>query len=310
MKASPSATAWAIASRTQEKADAAAKEFDIPVAHGSYEALLADRDIEAVYIPLPNHLHAEYAKRALAAGKHVLCEKPIGLTAEQTRGIGPVPEGLILAEAFMVRHHPQWIKARELIRSGEFGRLVSVNVMLGFALEGRDDYRFVPEFGGGALYDLGCYAIMSARYLFGSEPVRVCAHTVIDEASGTDSMVSALLDFGEGRTATFSAWVHAAVGQRAQVVCENGLFDLPAALLPSDSLPAEIVIERSGIYEAPDRITVSVPQRDQYAEEITNFSLAVRGERQLEFGYADSISQMQVIDAVFASAKSRRWVEV
>jgi predicted dehydrogenase len=196
-------SAWcdirAIASRSLDNAREWAAELGIPTAYGSYEELFDDPEIEAIYNPVPNHLHVPITLAAAAKGKHVLCEKPIAMNAAEAEKLKGAPPGVLIAEAFMVRHHPQWIKARELIREGRIGDPRAVQVLLCYRNVEPGNVRNIAEAGGGALYDVGCYAILSGRYVFGAEPARVVALVDRDPNFGTDRLTSVLLDFGEGR---------------------------------------------------------------------------------------------------------------
>jgi predicted dehydrogenase len=194
-----------IASRDLGKAQAAAKQLGIPRAYGSYEDLLADPEIEAIYNPLPNEEHVPWTLRALAAGKHVLCEKPIALNAEEARQLIDARNrsGKLVAEAFMVRFHPQWRRARELAREGSIGETRAIQTFFSYRLLDPDNVRNRPP-GGGGLYDIGCYAILTARYVFGAEPTRVVATIDWDPKFKTDRLASALLEFPGGRQLTFT----------------------------------------------------------------------------------------------------------
>src|ERR1044072_4960733 len=201
MQASPRSLVVAIASRDAGKARAAADELGIPRAYGSYEELLADPQGEAGYIPLPHHLHVPGSMRAALAGKHVLCEKPIALSAKEARTLLPVRDqtGVQIAEAFMVRTHPQWHRVRELIAAGRIGRLALIVGHFSYARHGKDDIRARPEYGGGALLDIGCYPVTMSRWLFGAEPQAVIAELERDPDTRVDSLVSAVLRFPAGQ---------------------------------------------------------------------------------------------------------------
>jgi len=310
MQASPWCEVSAIGSRTLAGAEQCAREFGIPRAYGSYEAVIEDPEIEAIYIPVPNHLHIDLALAAAAAGKHVLCEKPVAMTAQQAERLNQAPAGIIVAEAFMVRHHPQWESLREMIRSGDHGSVRAVQVLLSINLDKPNDFRFKPELGGGSMYDLGCYATMTTRYVYECEPERVFCALERDPANGTDSLVSAILDYGQGRHASFTVGMKMAAAQRLQVVCEKSLLDLPAPYVPSGGSPAEIIIDSHAYLDDVAPIRHSMPVANQYECEVTNFARAVRGQRELTFGINDAIRQMRVIDALFASAKSGSWQTV
>ena len=190
----------AIASRDVGRARAAADELGIPRSHGSYEALLADPAVDAVYVPLPNHLHAEWSIRALEAGKHVLCEKPLALSAADAGRMADAAtaSGRLLMEAFMYRHHPSWIAVQELVAGGRIGRLQAVDSWFSYFLDDPANIRNVLEYGGGALYDIGCYSVSLSRLLFGAEPDEVSAAIVRDPVSGVDILTTGHMTFPGG----------------------------------------------------------------------------------------------------------------
>ena len=202
LKKSPLVELRAIASRSRQKAAEAAQFLGIPKSYGSYEELLADKEIEAVYIPLPNHMHAEWVRKAADAGKHVLCEKPFALDAreaEQAIHHAESKGGLVM-EAFMYRFHPQWKRAREIIRSGEIGDVHTIHTIFSFMLTDPTNIRNILSAGGGAIPDIGCYAVSSARFLLGREPLRVMSLVHRDPKLKTDILTSAILDFGTTRS--------------------------------------------------------------------------------------------------------------
>ena len=217
----------AIASRDLARAREAAERLGIGRAYGSYDELLADPGIEAVYNPLPNELHVPWTKKALEAGKHVLCEKPIGLDANEARSLIEAREraGKLVAEAFMVRYHPQWRRARELVGAGTIGAVGAIQTFFSYRLLDPENVRNRPP-GGGGLYDIGCYAIVTARYIFGAEPTRVVATLDRDPNFRTDRLVSAILEFPGGRHLTFSAATQLSGHQRVSIVGEEGRIEV------------------------------------------------------------------------------------
>ncbi len=208
----------AIASRKPGLAKKAAKKLGIPVAYGSYEELLDDPEIDAVYNPLPNHLHVPVTLQAAEKGKHVLCEKPIAITAKEAEQLRAAPKGILIAEAFMVRHHPQWKKARDLARKGKLGELRAIQSLFSYYNVDPKNVRNMNDIGGGAAYDIGCYPIVVARYVFGAEPVRVMSLIDRDPKFETDRTTSALIDFGEGRHLTFTVSTQATPYQRVNIL--------------------------------------------------------------------------------------------
>ncbi len=298
----------AIASRDLAKAKAAAKSLGIARAYGSYEELLADPAIEAIYNPLPNELHVPWTIRALQAGKHVLSEKPIALNAKEAEALIAARKrtGKLVAEAFMVRHHPQWRRAHEIARSGAIGEARAIQTFFAYRLLDADNIRNKPP-GGGALYDIGCYAILTARYVFGAEPTRVVASLDIDPKFGTDRLASALIEVPGGRCLTFTCATQIPNYQRVTIVGEAGRVEV---LVPFNALidrPMRIVVDSGADLVGGGARIEEFPVCDQYTLQGDAFSRAVLGEAPLEFPIEDAIANMRVIDAAFRSAKSGGW---
>ena len=298
----------AIASRDGARAAAAAQALGIAKAYDSYEALLSDPEIEAVYNPLPNELHVPWTEKALAAGKHVLCEKPIALDAVEAERLIAAREksGKLLAEAFMVRFHPQWRRAREVARSGEIGDVRSVQTMFAYHLLDADNIRNRPP-GGGGLYDIGCYAILTARFLFGEEPKRAVATLDLDPNFGTDRLASALIEFPSGRTLTFTAATQVAPFQRVSIAGTAGRVEIPIPFNPPIDREMRITIDSGLDLVGGGARVESFPICDQYTLQGDAFSRAVLGEVEWEFPIEDAIANMRVIDACFRSARSGQW---
>jgi predicted dehydrogenase len=298
----------AIASRDIEKARGAAAALGIAKAYGSYEELLADPAIEAIYNPLPNELHVPWTLRALEAGKHVLCEKPIALTAgeaEQLLGARS-RAGKLVAEAFMVRFHPQWRRAHEIAHSGAIGGLRAIQTFFSYHLLDPTNIRNKPP-GGGALYDIGCYAILIARYIFGDEPTRVFGSIDRDPAMGTDRLTSALAEFPGGRQLAFTCSTQTAPHQRVTIAGEKGRIEVAIPFNAPPDRPTHIAIDDGKDLSGGGARTEEFATCDQYTLQGDAFSRAVRGETNLEFPIEDAIANMRVIDAVFRSAQSGRW---
>jgi predicted dehydrogenase len=286
-----------------------ADKFGIPKTYGGYGALLADPEVEAVYVALPNHLHVEWVGKAARAGKHVLVEKPIALTLADLRALDGLDPKLLIAEAFMVRHQPRWQALRAKIVSGEHGAPRTVSSLLSFMMTKDDDFRTRPEWGGGAIYDLGCYTAMAARFVFGREPMRALAICERDRR-GIDMFSSVILDFGEGDQAIFAVSLAQASAQTLQVVCERAFIELPKAYVPSRTEPNLIHIDLSADHAKSDVTTLSFDALDQYEAEVTNFARAVRGEDVPFYGLDDARANMAAIDAIFASAAQGGWANV
>ena len=298
----------AIASREMRKAKAAAEKLGIPRAFGAYEDLLADPGIEAVYNPLPNELHVPWTLRALAAGKHVLCEKPIALDAAEARQLIEARDrsGKLVAEAFMVRFHPQWRRARELARDGSIGETRAIQTFFSYRLLDPDNVRNRPP-GGGGLYDIGCYAVLTARYLFAAEPTRVVATMDRDPNFKTDRLAGALLEFPGGRHLTFTVGTQISAHQRVTIVGDQGRIEVMIPFNAPPDRPTEIAIDDGADLVGGGRRVETFPVCDQYALQGDAFSRAVRDGSPLEYGIEDAIANMRVIDALNRSAESGRW---
>jgi len=298
----------AIASRDEAKARAAANRLGIARAYGSYEALLADPEIEAIYNPLPNELHVPWTVRALEAGKHVLCEKPIALDADEARMLIAARDkaGRQVAEAFMVRYHPQWRRARELAQSGAIGAVKAIQTFFSYHLLDPTNVRNrLP--GGGGLYDIGCYAILTARFVFGAEPARVAATIDRDPNFGTDRLASGILEFPGSRHLTFTTSTQLSPHQRVTIVGEAGRIEV---LVPFNALPdrpMRIVIDDGQDLMGGNARNEEFPVCDQYGLQGDAFSRAVLGEAPLEFPIEDAVKNMRVIDALFGAAESGMW---
>jgi predicted dehydrogenase len=301
----------AIASRDAGRAQEAAARLGIARGYGSYEELLADPEIEAVYNPLPNELHVPWTEKALAAGKHVLCEKPVALNAEEAQRLIAAREasGKLVAEAFMVRFHPQWRRTREIVRSGAIGEVGAVQTLFTYRLLDPDNVRNRPP-GGGGLYDIGCYAIVTARYVFGAEPLRAAACADIDPAFGTDRLVSAILEFPGGRHLTFTTATQLAGAQRVTIAGTAGRIEVKIPFNAPPDRPTEIVIDSGADLVGGGARREEFAACDQYTLQGDAFSRAVRGEGSLEFPIEDAVANMRAIEACFRAAKSGRWETV
>ena len=300
----------ALASRDLAKAEEFAAELGIPKAYGSYDELLADSEIEAVYNPLPNHLHLPWSIKAAEAGKHVLCEKPIALNALEARQLLQVRDGtgLKIEEAFMVRTHPQWLKVRELIAAGRIGKVVSVAGHFSYNNPDRSNIRNVAEFGGGGLMDIGCYMILFARLVFQNEPRRVIGLIEEDAATRTDVLTSALLEFPQGQ-ASFTCGTRMTPFQRFQIIGTAGRIEVQIPVnAPPDRACKILVDDGSDLFAAGAEILES-EICDQYTTQGDLFSRSIRENPKAEavMSLEESIKNMAVIDAIFRSGKSRQW---
>ena len=298
-----------IASRDLAKAQRAAADLKIPKAYGSYEELLADPEIEAVYNPLPNHLHVPWSIRAAEAGKHVLCEKPISLTVAECRTLMAARDrnGVKIGEAFMVRTHAQWLRAREIVRSGEIGDLRAI--MCAFSYFNRDsaNVRNVEEWGGGGLMDIGCYPIQISRFLFEREPVRVVGRLERDPEFHTDRLTSAILDFPTGQS-VFTCSTQLAPYQRVQIFGTRGRVEVEIPFNAPPDRPCRLFVDNGADVFGSGIQTEEFPICDQYIIQGDAFSQAVRESGEVPTPLEDSLGNMQVIEALFRSAKENSWV--
>jgi len=304
MQAAAGCEVVAIASREPDRAAEAARRLGIPRAHGSYEAMLADPAVDAVYVPLPNHLHAEWTLAAARAGKHVLCEKPLALTAAEAERMieGCRAAGVVLMEAFMYRLHPSWVAVRELVDGGRIGRLAAVDTWFSYFNDDPADIRNVRAFGGGALYDIGCYAVNLSRMLFGGEPLDVAATIVRDPASGVDVLTSGMLAFEDG-TATFGCSTRVEPDQRVHVYGSAGRITIPIPFNIPPDRPTEIQVTAGGDPPvAPAVETLVFATADPYSVEATAFAAAVRRGGPPPVPPEDAVANLRVIERLFAAA--------
>lgn len=298
----------AIASRDLGKAEEAARTLGIAKAYGSYEELLADPQIEAVYNPLPNQLHVPWSIKAAEAGKHVLCEKPLSMTVAEAKTLLAVQQrtGVVIGEAFMVRTHPQWLRARELVQSGRIGPLRSIQGFFSYFNTDPKNIRNIPECGGGALMDIGCYPINTSRFLFGEEPLRVSALLENDPAMKVDRLTSAMLEFPSGH-AVFTCSMQLVPYQRMQLLGTKGRIEIEIPFNAPNDRPCRILID-DGRDLVGSGITVETfPICDQYTIQGDVFSRALRERGQVPVPLADAIKNMAVIEAIFRSAETGAW---
>ncbi|MCM3748799.1 Gfo/Idh/MocA family oxidoreductase [Paenibacillus pasadenensis] len=294
----------ALASRDVNKAAQMAEEFGIGQTYGSYEELLEDESIEAVYIPLPNHLHREWAIRALHAGKHVLCEKPIALTAQEAEEMAAAAKssGQLLAEAFMYRHHPRYAMIRDIIASGEIGELRGIHSTFTFnSSGGREGFRFRQESGGGGLYDIGVYPITAARLLLGCEPEAATVHAFFSPDHGNvDMMASGLLEFPGGVGLTFDCGMWGASRNTLEVLGTDGIIEVPNAFVAWADRGANFFVTSKG-----SRREVEVPQVNHFTMECDDFAEAALFGKPQKFTPDDAVSNMRVLEACLRSARER-----
>ena len=295
----------AIASRDSARAQSAASRLGIPKAYGSYEELLGDPAIDAIYNPLPNHLHVPWTLQAIAAGKHVLCEKPIALSAAEAQALQDAakqhPE-LKVMEAFMYRFHPQWQRVREIIETGGIGEVRTVHAAFSYYNNDPQNIRNQAEIGGGGLMDIGCYCISASRLIFGAEPSRVAGSVEYDPRFGIDRLASGILEFGAD-TATFSCSTQLMPYQRVEVFGTTGMIEVESPFSPSPTEPAHLRHRHEGGTEE-----IRVGPANQYTLQGDQFSEAVLRGTPVPTPLDDAVANMRVIEAVFASARSGRWM--
>ncbi len=298
----------AIASRDLEKARAAASALGIPRAYGSYDELLADPDVEAVYNPLPNHLHVPWSIRAAEQGKHVLCEKPIGMNAAEARSLLAVRDrtGVVIQEAFMIRTHPQWARTVEIAESGRIGTVRSVMGAFSFFNDNAANIRNVPAYGGGAIMDIGCYLVNTARLVFGREPGRVVAAIDRDPRLGIDRLASILFDFGAAH-AIGTCSIQMVPYQRVILFGTRGRVEIEIPFNAPRDRPCRVVVDDGSDLFGGGIERIEVESCDQYTIQADLFSQAVRGERAPAYPLEDSVRNMAAIDAIFRSAASGQW---
>ena len=310
MQKSPWCEIRAIASRSHAAARRSADQLGIAKAYGSYEELLADPHIEAIYNPLPNHLHVPLTLQAAAAGKHVLCEKPIALTAAQAEQLRSAAAKVLIMEAFMVRFHPQWLRAKELVRSGTIGTLRAVQFLFFYSNTDAANIRNQADIGGGALYDIGCYPITAGRFFFDAQPQRAIALIDRDPQFRTDRLTSALVDFGGGRHLDFTVSTQCAPYQRLHLCGTLGRIDIQIPVNAPQGAKTSLFIDDGSSLAGAGIRTEVVPESDQYLLQGEMFSRAVRGEIALPYDIEDAVRSMRVIDALFRSERSQRFESV
>jgi len=300
-----------IASRDRSKAEAAACQLGIPKFYGSYEEMLADPEIDAVYNPLPNHFHVPWSIRAAEAGKHVLCEKPIGMGAAEALDLIAARDraGVVIGEAFMVQTHPQWVRTVEVIRSGRIGQLRLALGSFGYFNPAAENIRNIREYGGGGLMDIGCYPIKTSRMAFGEEPGRVCATLIRDPVSGVDILTSAILEYPSGHC-VFSSGTQVVPNQRMQFFGSKGRVELEIPFNAIANEVSRILIDDGRDLKGGGITVEEFAPCDQYTIQGDAFSRAIREGGAPPVTLEDSVKNMAVIEAIFRSAESGRWEDV
>lgn len=298
----------AICSRNQEQASKVAQQLGIEKAYASYDELLADPEIDAIYNPLPNHLHVAWTLKALKAGKHVLCEKPIGLNQEDAIHLQLETQkypDLKVMEAFMYRFHPQWIRTKELVNEGTIGKVKTIQTFFSYYNVDPTNIRNKPEVGGGALMDIGCYCISFPRFIFEEEPEAVSAHMDIDPEMGTDRLTSAILKFPNGKSASFTCSTQLTPFQRTHIIGDEGqiVVEIPVNAPPAEQ--TKITLVKAGQSEE-----IFFDAVDQYSLQADAFAESILENKAVPTPLSDAIGNMAVIDAIKLSVKKAAWISL
>ncbi len=296
----------AIASRSESKAIEAAKEFGIDQAYGSYEELLRSDQVDAVYIPLPNHLHTEWIKKAADAGKHILCEKPMCMHADEVIDVVEYcqKKDVYLMEAFMYKHHPQWQKARDVIRTNNIGKIRYISTSFSYNNPAPSNIRNIKEYGGGGLRDIGCYAISVPRFLLGREPKRVISLLNEHKEFGTDELSSAILDFGDTQ-ATFTVSTGASAFQKVDIIGTAGRVTVDLPFNTYADTDAKLIVD-----SAIGHREILIPPIDQYGQMLEDFANMIHNKTDISAEEDDAINNQRVIDAIFKSSVSEKWENI
>jgi predicted dehydrogenase len=308
MQASSECEVVAIASRDLAKAQAAASAVGVERAYGSYEELLQASDIDAIYNPLPNHLHVPWSIRAVEAGKHVLCEKPVGLDGAEARMLLEAGRraGVVVGEAFMARSNPQWLRAVELVRSGAVGALRVVTGTFSYFNRDPANVRNVDGWGGGGIYDIGCYPITLSRLVFGEEPRRVIGLLENDPDFGVDRLASVILDFPSGH-ASFTCSTQLVPYQRMHLLGTTGRVEVEIPFNAPNDRPLRLLIDDGSSLAGAGIRVEELPVLDQYTVQADLFARAIREGGPAPTSMEEAVCNMAVIDAVFRSARSGTW---
>ena len=294
----------AIASRNLRRAKLEAERLGIPKAYSSYEKLLADKEIDALYIPLPNHLHVKWSIKSLEARKHVLCEKPISLTVNEAESLivsAQIRPQLKIMEAFMYRHHPQWKLAKKLVDDGKIGELKNIHSFFSYHNTNPKDIRNMAEIGGGGLMDIGCYCISLARFIFSDEPKRVYGKIETDPKFNTDRICSGILEFSNG-TSTFTCSTQLAPYQKVQIFGTKGRIEIEIPFNAPSEKPCKL------IHQSENKLNeISIELCNQYTIQGDLFSQAVLNNTAVPTPIKDSVANMKVLEAILKSSKSNTW---
>ena len=310
MAASDKFHVYGIASRDIAKANAAAERLNIPKTYRSYEEMIADPDIHVIYIPLPNHLHVEYTLKCIEAGKHVLCEKPIALNSADVEMLIRARNKyqVKVGEAFMVKTHPQWIKAKQLVQEGHLGEIKLIQGCFGYFNNDPNNIRNIDAFGGGAMWDIGCYPVMTSRFVLGEEPVKVLALMEYDKEFGTDILSSVVMKFLSSQ-AVFTAGTQMVPYQRMHFLGSKKRLELLIPFNSPNNSPTHIILDEGGVYPK-NQETISFDTCDQYTLQAEAFTKSIMENIKEPVTLEESLANTRVLEAIFLSAKEERWVEI
>ena len=310
MQLSENGTVFAMASRNLERAEEAAEDLNIPRVYGSYEELLADPEVEAVYNPLPNHMHIEWTIKAMEAGKHVLCEKPLSLDSRQIETLIKLRDktGLTVSEASMIRYHPQWLTARKIAVEGQLGELSSIQGFFSYYNTDPANIRNQKELGGGGILDIGYYPVTTSRFIYGEEPRRVAALVDYDPVTRCDRLSSVIMDFPSGQ-ASFCCSTQLVPYQRMNLFGTKGRLEVEIPFNATPDRPVRMFLSK-GEFRQEDQELLDFPVCDQYTLQAESFVRTLRGEQKNHVPLEDALANMKVLEAIFRAGDSGKWEEV
>jgi predicted dehydrogenase len=311
MRRSNSSELVTIASRRAERASQLAKMFGVQKAYGTYEEVLSDSNVDAVYIPLPNHLHVPWTIRCVESGKHVLCEKPIALSVEECETLIAARDkaGVKVGEAFAYKHHPQWSRVRELLRDDRIGEIRALVSEFGFHIRNPKDFRNFSELGGGAMNDLGCYPISLARGLFEAEPVSIVAQILPDPVTQVDRLSSGILEFSTGHC-VFTCGLWNSLNQNVKIIGTKGKIQVQHPFIPDPLKSCQLLIDSGSDPWGGGTTVEEIEKLDQFVLQIDHFSSAILNDGVVSTPLEDSLRNTKAVQAVIESAHSRREVRL
>ncbi|MFY0601788.1 MAG: Gfo/Idh/MocA family oxidoreductase [Cyclobacteriaceae bacterium] len=311
MQKSESLEVYAISSRDKSQAEIAGKNLNIPKAYGSYDELIHDPEIDVIYNPLPNHLHVEWTAKAIAAGKHVLCEKPLFLDTEDAKKLISIRDEhrVKVGEAFMVKTHPQWIKAKEILDSGELGEASLYSATFSYFNDDPENIRNIPAYGGGALWDIGCYPVMTSTYLFDQNPIRVFCEIKRDEKFDTDIFSSSILEFPNKKRATFSVSTQLAPYQRVHILGTRKELEIQIPFNAPTDRPTLLKVNDADILQEGLQ-KIEIPTCDQYQLQAEEFTKSIINDTEVPVSLEDAVNYCKIINALFDSAEKGVWVDL